>query len=325
MSILVITGDEVRRLYDVLTAIDSQRGAFDSFGRGEAQMAPRTLLSGPDESVVFVYTARVSAHVGPVTKVGSVNPGNAARGLPTVQAVVLVLDAQDGRLRALVDGTSVTTLRTAAASAVAVQTLAMPGAREVTIIGAGVQARAHISALAGVLDRATYRVWAPRTEAVDRLVREMTALGHHVVSAPTVRAAVEGSPVVACCTNAMRPVLDADWVDRGCTVVSIGSFAPDRCEVGPDLLARAATIVVDDVPTACEQAGPVVAALAEGSVARDELVGLGEVIAGLRPGRASADDVVFYNSVGLGIQDAAAVAAILERAIAANVGTRVDL
>ena len=104
-----------------------------------------------------------------------------------------------------------------------------------------------------------------------------------------------------------------EWIRPGTTILSVGSFAPDRREFSPHLL-RTARLVVDDPATAASDCGPVVDALTAGIVSRDDLVGLGDVLLGTSPGRASEEEVVIYASVGVGVQDAAAAEAITELA-----------
>ena len=123
-EILVLSAADVRSLLDVDAAITSQQTAFEALGRGEALLPARLLVDGAEGSVSFCYAARLALTEGAVCKFGSVNPSNAARGVPTISAVITVLDGADGRPVALMDGTTVTTIRTSAASAVAIRALA---------------------------------------------------------------------------------------------------------------------------------------------------------------------------------------------------------
>jgi ornithine cyclodeaminase len=122
--------------------------------------------------------------------------------------------------------------------------------------------------------------------------------------------------VVACCTSSFTPVLDVSWLAQGATVISIGSFAPDRHEVPAELAIRARAVVVDDVTASLDDAGPVIAAAASDDSLAGRLIPLGEVVAGLRAARQADTDLIYYNSVGLGVQDAAAALAIVSAASA---------
>lgn len=324
--LLVLSADEVTSLFDVDSAIESQRVAFRELGLGHARLPPRLLIEGTEGSASFCYAARVSEDTGSVCKFGSAVPGNAERGLPTVSALVTALDPVTGRPVAIMDGTTVTTLRTSAASAVAVEVLANPDSTEVAVLGSGVQAEAHVRALARVLDLARVRIWSRDQRNRQALGRRLNAaFDLDVTATEDAESAVVGADVVVCCTTSASPVLENAWLEPGATVVSVGSFAADRCEVPTALLGQAAAVVVDDVETALEHAGPVVAAVAEGVIDVTSLIPLGDVVAGLASARARHEDMVFYNSVGIGVQDAAAAWSIVAAARERGTGFTVAL
>jgi ornithine cyclodeaminase/alanine dehydrogenase-like protein (mu-crystallin family) len=325
-DLLVLSAADVERLLDVELAIESQRRAFGELGRGRALLPARLLVDGTEDSVAFCYAARLAPDSGAVCKFGSVNPANAERGLPTIAALITVLDPEDGRPVAIMDGTSVTTIRTSAASAVAVETLATPDSQQLAVLGSGVQARAHVRAISQVLDLRSVRIWGVDAEQRASLARSLNdEFAFEVTAVATAEEAVRAADVVVGCTTSFDPVLETAWLKPSATVISIGSFAPNRSEVPQDLLTRAAAIVVDDVDTAAEHAGPVVEGLASGLIARDRLVSLGEAVAGLKPGRTEREQIVFYNSVGIGVQDAAAAWALVEAARAGGYGQRVTV
>jgi ornithine cyclodeaminase len=325
-GLLVLSAADVRHLLDLDLAIESQRRAFGELGRGRALLPARLLVDGSEDSVSFCYAARLAPDSGAVCKFGSVNPSNAGRGLPTISALITLLDGRDGRPVAIMDGTSVTTIRTSAASAVAVEVLANPDSHRLAVLGSGVQAEAHVRAISRVLALRSVRVWGRDPARGDALARSLDGeFDFEVTAAATSEEAVRDADVVVGCTTSVDPILESAWLKPGATVISIGSFAPNRCEVPQDLLTRAGVVVVDDVDTAAEHAGPIVAGLASGLVAREALVPLGEVIAGLKPGRTSAAEIVYYNSVGIGVQDASAAMALVEAARAGGRGQVVNL
>ena len=289
----VVTAEHVERWITLDVAYRSQAEVFAAFARGEAVMAPRALLDvGP--STAFCYLARASADGPAVVKVGSGPPENAGTDRPVVRAQILVLDRATGAIGLMVDGESVTRLRTAAASAVAVD--ALTGAvQRIVVVGAGLQGQAHATALA-----------ARHPDA------DIVVLGRGA----DLESEVRGADVAILCTSSHTPVLDAAWLRPGATLVSIGAFAPDRHEFGSDLLDRAALVVVDDPATAVRQCGPIASAVAGGSLAVSSLVALGDVLNGAVPVRRSPDDIVVYASVGLGIQDAAVVEVLLRSGVA---------
>ncbi|WDZ83834.1 ornithine cyclodeaminase family protein [Micromonospora cathayae] len=301
----------IERLLDPQTAYDSQREAFHCLGSGLADLAERLILAGTDgDALAFCYAARLRPGTPAVCKFGAVAPDNSRLGLPSVHAQILALHPRTGQLIAAFDGEAVTTLRTPAATAVAVDHLAAPGPRTLAVLGCGVQGRAHVRALAGRVSRVL--LWDHRpgraAETADRLAPEVPV---PVSAAPSAAAAVGAAEIVVTCTTSSTPVLRGEWVTDGATVVSVGSFAPDRSEVDRALVRRAGAVVVDHVPTGLRQAGPVVGAVAAGDLAPDTLIGLGDVVANGRQARADRHTIVYYNSVGLGVQDAAAVNAML--------------
>ncbi|MET7699378.1 ornithine cyclodeaminase family protein [Streptomyces sp. NPDC005485] len=313
---LYLSRGRVRELLTTDEAIASQRAAFTALGDGTAELPGKIMHpSRFDDSVFFSYVSRLSADTGAVAKFGSVNPGNAAAGLPTVHAVITALDPVTGQLAAVMDGTAVTTLRTAAASAVAFDALATADSAELGLLGSGTQALAHARAVARVRELRSVRVWSPhagrRALAAQQLAAELGVATKAVDSAEE---AVAGLPMVAACTLSSTPVVRGEWLAPGCTVVSVGSFEPTRSEVDAEVVRRAAAVVVDDPATAAEHAGPVVEALRAGRLSPEQLIPLGEVLTGRRSARTHPEDIVFYNSVGLGVQDAAAAWAVIDAA-----------
>lgn len=307
------TDAEVAELFTPQLALESQRSAFTALARGEAVLAPRVLVEGADDAVAFSYVARLTPSSAVVSKFGSVNPANQERDIPLISATVHVLDGETGQPAATIEGTELTTRRTAAASALAVEQLARADARTLGIIGAGVQARAHALALSQVRDFSEIRISGRDLERAKQLAQELDEL----IDAPVRVANQERAAacdIVATCTTSFEAVLETAWVRPGATVVSVGAFAPDRMELPASLLDRADRIVVDHRPTGSAQSGPVVAAIAAGTLAADDLVELGEVLIGEAVGRADDDEVVLYFSVGIGVQDAAAAEAVLSAA-----------
>lgn len=324
--ILGLSATDVSELLTVDLAIDSQRTAFRNLATGEAILPDRLLLDGAAGSVAFCYAARLDAGSGAVCKFGSVNPGNVDADLPTISALVTVLDEVSGLPVAVMDGTSVTTIRTSAASAVAVEALATPGASRLAVIGSGVQAVAHVRAIARVIDLTDVVMWSPDAPTLAEAVRVLDDEHEFPVRmGDSAAETVTGAQIIATCSSSSTPVLDDAWVADGATIVSVGSFAPDRFEIPPDLVARADSVVVDHAPTAMEHAGPVVRALADGVLTEDDLVEIGDVLVGTKPARTSPEQVIYYNSVGVGIQDAAAARTVLEAARRTGRGQQISL
>ncbi|XVX20448.1 ornithine cyclodeaminase family protein [Actinomycetota bacterium] len=325
-DLIFLTAADVTELLGPDEAIASQRRAFSELGNGRARLAPKVAIDGAKGAVALNYTARLSEDNAPVGKFLSVNPANVERDLPLIHALITVLDPETGRPTAVMDGTSVTTARTSAGTAVAVDALASEGSRTCVIVGTGVQSRGHGRALGRVRTFDRVIIAGRNRDAAAAVADELGAeIGGETIATTDVEAAVREGDVVVLCTTSMEPVIDWDWVRPGATVVSIGSFAHDRHEVAADALGRADIVVVDDVQTNEEHGGPVIEALASGVIDQASLVPLAAVIAGHHPGRTSDEQTIFYNSVGIAVQDAAAAETVLARALEVGAGTRVLL
>lgn len=307
------TDAEVEAAFDLDTAIASQRCAFEALGTGEAQLADKVAIAHAGSSdTTLCYLSKLSPQHGAVSKLVAAHPDNAERGLPAITATVLVLDNDTGRLIATLQGTALTAVRTAAASAVAADVLARADADVLAVLGSGVQARNHVRTIARVRRLRDVRVFSPRRAHREALAADLSAeLGLTVRAVDGAAEAVREASIVATCTLSTSPVLSTTDLAPGTTVVAVGSFTHDRCEVDADLVRRAARVVVDDVGTAVEHAGPIVRAVSAGAVEPAALVPLGAVLLGDAPGRSGDDEIVYYNSVGLGVQDAAAAHAVL--------------
>jgi ornithine cyclodeaminase len=305
---------DIAAALDMDTAISSQRNAFLALGAGVATMAEKCVLPNPaNDSLALCYLSRLSATHDVVCKLVDVHPHNAERGLPTVHGTVLVLDGRSGRLTALLDARTLTVTRTAAGSAVAADALALPDTDELAVLGCGPQGRAHVRAMARVRRLRRVRIWSPtperRRQAADELAAELDL---EVTATGDAEKAVRNAGLVVTCTLSRTPVVSTGDLATGATVISVGSYDAHRSEVPPDLM-RVARIVVDDTDTALVHAGPVVQAIAAGDRGSADIVSLGQVLTGAVPGRTDESQWVFYNSVGIGVQDAAAAEAVLAK------------
>ncbi len=235
---------------------------------------------------------------------------NAARGLPTHQAVVVLLDPATGAPLAWVEAEAITRARTAAVSVVATQALAARPRGRHAILGAGAQGRAHAEAFARAGLLASLVVWSRDHGRARELVAHARSLGVEAKRANDPGDALRGADVITTCTGAATPLFEAEAVADGAHVNAVGACVPDRREL-PGRLVGAAALVVDDVAAARAEAGDVILAVAEGTASWDGVVSLGKVLAGAaepRSGRVSA-----FVSLGLGIEDVATAAALVER------------
>ncbi len=193
MSLLVLSGADVRALLDMPSCIDAMEGALRALQRGELSMPLRFVFrpAGTSDLMGFMPAHRGGdAPVFSLKEIAIVH-GNSARGLDPHQGAVLLHDGETGELRALLDASAVTEIRTAAVSALATRLLARPGARVVAILGAGVQGRSHVEAMRAVLGEPELRIWSRTRERAEALARDAGA-----TAAATVEEACAGADVV---------------------------------------------------------------------------------------------------------------------------------
>ena len=329
----MLSGDDVRAAVSMAEAVEVVRGAFRALSAGGATVPLRVGLSMPDGVSLFM-PAYLQGSAG--AKVVSVHAGNTDRGLPVIHAVVLVLDPETGQLRALLDGTWLTALRTGAAGGVAADLLARPSARVATIFGAGAQARTQLQALRVVRPIQEVRLvsrsgssaqrWADELQATTGKGPGGSAEGALRVRVMTDRAeAVAGADVVVAATDSAEPVFPGGAVEAGTHVTGVGSFTPEMREVDKTLLRRA-RIFVDERRAALEEAGELIQALGSGALEPGDIVGeIGAVVAGELAGRTSEDEITYFKSVGNAVQDVAVARRVLEVAEERGLGTTVRL
>jgi alanine dehydrogenase len=232
-------------------------------------------------------------------------PGNPARGLPTIQGVVIVSDAQDGRLLAVMDSMSITALRTAAASAVAAKYLARDGSGTLLICGCGAQAPAHLAAIMAVRRPERVLAYDQDPNKASRL-RGATPVAD-------LQAAVAQSDIIVTCTTARRYFVTHGMVRPGTFIAAVGADHEEKQEIDPQLMARAK--VVTDLTDQAAAIGDLHHAIEAGAMSRDGVhAQLGEVVAGKKPGRTRDDEITIFDSTGTGLQDAAAALAVYRRA-----------
>lgn len=325
MQIRILSAEDVRVSVDMADAIDVMREAFTSISSGDA-IVPVRLAVESDHGVHLLMPAVLRSAGAAGAKIVSVNPGNGERGLPQVHAATLVLDAETGRIVALMDGTWLTALRTGAAGGLAADLLAPRDATVAALFGAGVQARTQIEALRRVRPIEEVRVVSRTGASAKRLARELEASGDIRVSPTQDRdAALRGAHVIVAATDSVTPVFDGALVEAGAHVTAVGAFTPAMREVDAELIRRS-RVVVDERSAALSEAGDLIAALEAGVVQSGFIAAeLGEVVTGTRPGRTSPEEITLFKSVGNAAQDVAVAARVLARAEKRGLGILVEI
>jgi ornithine cyclodeaminase/alanine dehydrogenase-like protein (mu-crystallin family) len=325
-ELLVLSRRDVARLMDYADYVDAVEAAFRAAADGSALAPPAAAFHLPQGSFHAKAAALMEGEPATIAiKLNGNFPGNpAAHGLPTVQGIIYLADADNGRPLALMDSIEVTINRTGAATTLAARHLARRDSRVATICGAGVQGRIQLRAIAAALALRSVKVWDANPDAARRMVDELGPAAGFDVSVAGSLAAVRESDVVVTCTSAREAFLTPDLIRPGTFIAAVGADNSDKQEIDPRLYA-ASLAVVDSLDQAAE-IGDLHHALAAGLVRREDVhATLGEILSGTRPGRSDPESITLFDSTGMGLQDVAAAAAIYRRALTAGAGTRLGL
>ncbi len=322
MQLRILTAADIRACMDMPAAIDAMRAAFAQLSSGDAVVPDRLGVStGKGVSLFMPGYLPDGEHLA--AKIVSVFTGNRERGLPVINALVLVLDSETGLPSALMDGTHLTALRTGAASGLATEVLAVDDASVLAVFGAGPQSRTQIEAVRAVRPISEVRIASLSLSESEELAGELDGVEVTVTDDPG--RAVAGAHVIVTATDSRRPVFPGALVEAGAHVNAVGAFTPEMRELDAVLVERA-KVVVDSRDTVMAEAGDLVQAIEEGAFSLDRIhAELGEVVSGDRPGRESPDEVTLFKSVGSAAQDVAAAGRILEAAAEVGLGTTVEI
>jgi ornithine cyclodeaminase/alanine dehydrogenase-like protein (mu-crystallin family) len=328
-STLILTAAEVRQLLAMPDCIDAVEDAFRQHAEGHA-IPPAVLGVHVDGGGFHVKTAGMHPAEGEpavfVTKVNANFPGNAERhGLPTIQGVIALFDATNGRVLALLDSIEITSMRTAAATAVAARYLAKDAARSVTICGCGEQGRSQLRALACVRPLRRAMALDLDFDRAKGFAAEMSReLSIDVSAVQTLDDQTRSSDIWVTCTTARRWFVGRSHVAPGAFIAAVGADNPEKQEIEPELLAS--SVVIADILDQCATIGDLHHAIAVGVMRREDVrAELAEVVTGRKTGRTSPDEIIVFDSTGTALQDVAASRLVYERALAAGVGISVDL
>jgi ornithine cyclodeaminase/alanine dehydrogenase-like protein (mu-crystallin family) len=318
---LLLTRPDVVELLSLEACIDAVEEAFHRQGEGRAG-SPAVLAYPSGLGGFHMKAARLDLERPYfAVKINANFPGNRERhGLPTIQGLVVLHDAESGRPLAVMDSIEITKLRTAAATAVAARRLARADSRVASIIGCGAQGPVQLRAVAAVLPIERALVFDLDRGAADRLAAELSSeLRIPVRSVESPRNAAREADVCVTCTPSRRAFLGREDVRPGTFVAAVGADAPEKRELHGSLLADA-SVVVDSL-SQCAEIGELHHAIADGAMSAADAYGeLAEVVAGRRPGRDTREAITIFDSTGVALEDVAAAARVYREALRAGRG-----
>jgi ornithine cyclodeaminase/alanine dehydrogenase-like protein (mu-crystallin family) len=323
---LLLSRADIARLMDFPAYVDAVEAGFRAAASGEALAPPAAAFHVPGGS----YHAKAAALLGgdpPVMaiKLNGNYPGNPANnGLPTVQGVIYLADATNGRPLALMDSIEITISRTGAATTLAARHLARQGSRIATICGAGVQGRIQARAVVEASPIETMHVWDIRPDAAKALAHGLTQeLGIDVRPSADL-AVTRHSDIIVTATSSKVAFLTPELVRPGTFIAAVGADNSDKAEIAPALYGKTQAVV--DSLEQCAEIGDLQHALeAKAATPAHIHATLAELVASQKPGRRDDEAITLFDSTGLGLQDVASAAAIYRRALAANAGGHFNL
>jgi ornithine cyclodeaminase/alanine dehydrogenase-like protein (mu-crystallin family) len=297
---LFLNEEQVRQHLRMADLIPAMEKALIEFSAGKVTQPVRSVINvDPPGGFLGLMPARTADGLG--LKAVTFYPSNAERGIPTHMATIFLMDPETGTPLAIMDGRLITEMRTAAASAAATKLLASPHAKNLAILGSGVQARSHVEALRLVRQLEEIRVWSPTKEHAEQFAKEIGA------TATSAEQAVRGADIVVTATSSKIPVLKGAWLKPGCHVNGIGACRPDWRELDDE--AMNSVVFVDSREGAMQESGDVI--LSGAKIYAE----LGEALVGKDP--SSANETTIFKSLGMAVEDIAA-AMLVYRSIAAQ-------
>ncbi len=322
-----LSAQDVRTALPMAEAVEVMREAFIHLSSGRAEVPLRIHIeASTHKGNALFMPSHIPGEGWMGIKVVTLYDENPARDLPRIQALVLLLDGTNGKPLAVMEGASLTAIRTGAASGLATELLARSDAERVAVLGAGVQGRTQLEAVCAVRHIRKAVVFDMQREAAQAFAREMTEkLGIEVKSAKTPTEALKGADIICTATTSSTPVFSHGDLKDGVHLNAVGSYKPHVQEIPPETVCRA-RVVVDHRESALSEAGDLIIPMQQGLFGEDHIhAELGEIAGGQKPGRSSETEVTLFKSVGVAVQDVAAAARVYDQAMRWNLGTAVTL
>lgn len=331
---LVLSDREVERLLPMSACIEVMDQALRGLAAGNAILPLRTVIRLPGSPNAFgLMPSVVTSGSGDQTrataigaKIITVFPGNDATPYDSHIGVVLLFDGVNGRLRAVMDASSITAIRTAAVSGLATRLLARPDATDLAILGSGVQAMTHLDAMRCAREIRRVRVWS-RTpaRAHDFATRAAARFKCSIEVCKTAQDAVINANIICTVTAAAEPIVKGEWISPGTHINAVGSSFATKRELDSEAVRRA-KVYVDRRESALAEAGDLLIPMREGVITEAHIRGeIGALLRGDAPGPDSSDDITLFKSLGIAVEDLASAQYLYSRAIATETGTSLPI
>ena len=328
MSIRILSCEDVMRALPMKKVINEMKRAFTQFSSGQVEMPLRSRIHIPKKNgVLLTMPAAILDDNEIAVKIVTVFGNNLRKGLPLIHGVVIVLDAENGKILSLMDGEVLTAVRTGAGVGVATDLLASPEAKIVAIIGSGRQARSLLDAVCTVRRIKHVRIFSPNSEHVRKFVEEMSGFGqipNNVQAVSSSPEALKDADIVCTATNSNTPVISFKHLKKGSHINAVGSFQATMQEIDSKTIANA-LVVVDSLESVLVETGDIVTPIKEGVINNKHIFAeIGEIINGTKNVKFSPNQMTFFKSCGIAVQDAVTAGIALKNAEHQNLGTLIS-
>lgn len=326
---LILNAEEVRKTLPMKATIEAMKKAYASLSDGKAEVPLRTRVSVPSQDALGIFMpayVQTDEDEALAIKVVSIFPNNPARGMPYIQAAVIAFDAKSGSVAALLEGGTLTAIRTGAGSGAAIDLLARKDSKVVAIFGAGVQGRTQLEAACAV--RGIEKAWVfdsdpARAEAFVKDMAGKGTLPADLRVASSSKEAVQDADIICTATTSTSPVFADSDLKPGVHISAIGAYTPEMVEV-PAETVRRAKVFVDSRSAVLAEAGDLIQPIQKGLITEAHVLAeLGEIVLGRKAGRQNDSDVTFFKSVGVAVQDAISAQLALKNAKEQGLGQNI--
>ncbi len=329
MDILILNADEVQASMPAGDVIAATKEAMAIYAAKKAVVPLRSNLDARKGQALFMPGLAEEAEALGV-KIVSVYPDNPARNLPAVPATMVLLDTETGMVKALMDGTALTRMRTGALSGAATDLLARKDAKVFLLIGTGGQAMRQLESVLAIRSLATAYVFNRKQEKAEAFVAsvkdELASYGTTLVPVSDLDSVTGEADIITAVTTAKQPVFDGQKVKAGCHINGVGTYTPQMIELPPEIVVRADKIFVDTIDGVLNEAGDMIKPINDGLVTREKIANeIGDLLLQKLPARERDDEITLFKTTGSAVYDVVVAEKIFRFAEEKGIGTYVRM
>ena len=332
MEILILREEDILKAVDIKDIIEADKEALKNYSDGGSDIPLRTVIDvDKDSSSTAIFMPGYIKDKNALgMKIIDIYPDNIEKGFVTSPSTMILIDKDNGFVKAILDGTILTRLRTGAVSGAATEVLSNEDARSFLLIGTGGQAGTQLEAVLAVRDIEEAYVFDVNYERAEAFAKEMNeklkGYGAKILAIKELDEVLGDVDIITTVTTSKKPVFDGNKVKKGVHVNSVGSYTPDMQETPPELLVRADKIFTDTKEGVIEEAGDVIIPMKEGKISKEKLAHeLGDLLLGREVGRESKEEITWFKTVGFAGLDLVAGEKVYQLAKEKGIGTKIEM